>query len=161
MYDSRTGALAFWIGEADVRELIQQGKVQAKGPRKHPNRLEWIGAPLKPAWRFGPRAEEIPGGHDIREKTHYSHDNETKDNPVNVWTLIKLENSADVVFMEVAADCGAQLIQRERKAFKCHACNGSGLINPVRFGRLSVCRECGGRGKIVRYRETILARNSQ
>lgn len=156
VYDARSGALAFWIGEGHVRELIQQGKVQPKGPRRRPARLEWVGPPLTAMWRFGERPEDRGGGHDIREKTHYSHDRETKTNPVNVWALIYLGNDQDSIFLEVASDCGATLIQRERKAVKCEPCKGSGAINPTRFGRLSVCRDCGGSGKVIRYQETLV-----
>ena len=45
-------------------------------------------------------------GRDIRSKTHYSYKHESRENPNNVWTLLKLSDWTQHVFLAVASSCG-------------------------------------------------------
>lgn len=153
VYDARSGAIVFWASESTVRELIKDGKAQAKLSRTRIQRIEWIGRPFPATWRLGARAEDQHGGSDVRNKTHYSFDHATEDNPVNVWALYELEKWMGAIFLGPMVECGAALVRQELIAVVCKHCKGAGYTNPAALGRLSLCPKCHGRRQEMRSRD--------
>lgn len=113
VYDPNSNALVLWATEEFVRQCISQGKIKpVMAARKCVQRLIWTG----PKTTIVPIPEEMAGYKPSEARpTRYSHNRDTEDNPVNVWTLIHLADSTQAIFLAVAMQCGGVLKAKRKK----------------------------------------------
>jgi hypothetical protein len=122
VYDPASDAVVFWADEVIVREKIREGKIRAVGNRKCIQRLEWIGPQLSTA-RIIKKEFSSYSPSPARGPKKYSHNQERTstdqryvapfdENIDGVWTMVRLPNSTQIVFLAVAAQCGARIFRR-------------------------------------------------
>lgn len=107
------GEHLFWVTEDQARDMVRKGQVTVIRRKGSVRALRATSA-------FDLAYRNIATGRGTAlDKTRYSHNRESEDNPEKVWTLRHLANSSQDVFLQVATDCGGVTV---RHAVKCAAC---------------------------------------
>ena len=92
-----------WVGEEDARRLIKEGKASLTGP--------WRRRALRITVQTG---EKIRFASSEIRHTRYSHNHETRENPENVWTLLRLARWTQSVFLaQLLEQCAVTAVCRD------------------------------------------------
>lgn len=96
------GEYLWHADEETCRELIRTGKARLirTGRRNCARVLQAVVSLRRDDVRLLGRGTAL-------DRTRYSHNRETEDNPAKVWTLLHLANSTRPVFMAVVTECAA------------------------------------------------------
>jgi hypothetical protein len=123
VYDARSGHAVFWADESSVRELTRAKKIKPEGPRKCIKRLLWVGREISTIRVIEQQTGETGVPSPARGPKKYSHNRERTsteeryvtpfdENLQGVWTMVRLPDSTQIVFLAVAAQCGARIFKR-------------------------------------------------
>jgi hypothetical protein len=96
-----SGEHLFWADDEQGRDLLRTGKAQLIRCRGRARILQAV-VSLR---RDGEL--RMLGRGTALDRTRYSHNRETEDNPEKVWTLKYLSPSLRPVFMRVVSECAA------------------------------------------------------
>ncbi len=107
------GEHLFWVSEDQARDMVRKGQVTVIRRKGSVRALRATSA-FDLAYR-----NLATGRGTALDKTRYSHNHESEDNPEKVWTLRHLANSAQDVFLQVATDCGGVTV---RHSVNCAVC---------------------------------------